>query len=85
MVTCEDVEEEGDDRQSMLRHFLIMGKEPDEEDKSSCTPNSFTPLGRIPLLLLQVLELWPLFPQCEHFLPIILTKTSPPASRANQL
>ena len=58
MITCKEMEEEeGDDKQSMLR-LLFMGKDLDEQDKSSCTPNSLTPLGRIPdLLLVQVLEL----------------------------
>jgi hypothetical protein len=65
-----------DDRHSMLKHFFMaMG----EDLTCSCTPNSLTPPPPPPpptpfsktVVLpcpLQVLELWPLFPQLEHFL-----------------
>lgn len=68
----EDGEEE-EDKHSMLKLFFIAieeEEEDEEEDRSSCTPKSLTPATRVPLKLVQVLELWPMFPQCEHFLPI---------------
>jgi hypothetical protein len=59
----------------MLKHFFMaMGEDP---ATCSCTPNSLTPPPPMPpwptktVVLpcpLQVLELWPLFPQLEHFL-----------------
>ena len=63
----------------MLKLFL-MGKEEEEDDEeaSRWTPKSLmipllpTKLGVEGMKLVQVLELWPMFPQCEHFLPIFL-------------
>jgi hypothetical protein len=54
----------------MLKLFLIEEGE-EEEDKSSRTPNSLNLPTSLPLRVAQVLELWPIFPQCEHFLAII--------------
>ncbi|KAL0345119.1 UNVERIFIED_CONTAM: hypothetical protein Sradi_4343200 [Sesamum radiatum] len=71
------------DKESRLKLFLmgiLMLSEEEEETTSSCTPNSLTPppvlYGTLPEVL-QVLELWPMFPQCEHFLPILITATTP--------
>jgi hypothetical protein len=59
----------------MLRHFF----REEDEPTWSCTPNSLRPqqvesppilLSSMPLWPLHVLELWPLFPQLEHFLAI---------------
>jgi len=60
-----------DERHSMLKHFF---KGDDEGPTCSCTPNSLTPAPpaacseTLPPCPLQVLELWPLLPQLEHFL-----------------
>lgn len=71
----ENEEEDGDGtKESMLKLFLMVTQlDDDEVDRSSCTPKR----RRVPtrddpdLKDVQVLELWPMFPQCEHFLPII--------------
>lgn len=74
----EENEEEGEEdevgKESMLKLFFM---ETHEDDKSSWTPKSLTPrkLLPYPLKVLQVLELWPMFPQCEHFLPIFFEPT----------
>ena len=72
----EDKEEEGEgdegeaeDKQSMLKLFFMATE---DEDKSSWTPKSLSPPTAVALKVVQVLELWPMFPQCEHFLPISL-------------
>jgi len=80
----EDSEGEGEedeaceeDKQSMLKLFF-MGIEEEGGGgggggggiMSSCTPKSLSP-PTVPLKMVQVLKLWPMFPQCEHFLPII--------------
>lgn len=71
-------EADDDERQSKLKLFFMGITEEDEDDEgeedemSSCTPKSrTTPTTSLaPFDELQVLELWPMFPQCEHFLPI---------------
>lgn len=68
MATEELVEEEeGED----LEH------REEEEEISSWTPNSLNPPTTLllvlliqPLTVVHVLELWPVIPHCEHFLPI---------------
>lgn len=72
----EEEEEEG--KHSMLKLFF-MAREGEAaaaaEVRSSWTPKSLSPAATVPLKLVQVLELWPMFPQCEHFLPIFLQTT----------
>jgi hypothetical protein len=59
----------------MLKLFFM---ETQEDDKSSWTPKSLTPTKLLfPLKELQVLELCPMFPQCEHFLPMFLYQHKP--------
>ena len=64
----EEDEEDDEGNESMLKLFLMGTQQ--EEDKSSCTPKRRSPTKVVPLKDVQVLELWPMFPQCEHFLPI---------------
>ncbi|PWZ11215.1 hypothetical protein Zm00014a_029256 [Zea mays] len=59
----------------MLKHLFMATATGDEDPTCSCTPNSLTPapplFSKAAVVLLcppQVLELWPLFPQLEHFL-----------------
>lgn len=62
----------------MLKLFFMENMEEWEEEEeytSSWTPKSLSdPPTKVveALLFVQVLELWPMFPQCEHFLPILL-------------
>lgn len=64
-------------KESKLRLFLteIVGREGDGMTASTWTPKSLNPpawqFGRV-LVLVQVLELWPVLPHCEHFLPIVV-------------
>lgn len=70
-------EDEEDDKWSVLKFFFIATQVDDADDeeevidRSSWTPKSLRPPTRPPLCWeLQVLELCPIFPQCEHFLPM---------------
>lgn len=63
-VEEEEGEDKDDDKQSVLKLFFI-----GIDDKGNWTPNSLSPPAKT-IRELQVLELWPALPQCEHFLPI---------------
>lgn len=63
----EDDGDEDEGKQSTLKLFFIAAE---DEDMSSCTPKSLTPPATAALWVVQVLELWPIFQQWEHFLPI---------------
>lgn len=55
----------------------------EEDIISTCTPNSLMnslPSAESDLRFVHVLELWPIFPQCEHFLPISLNYYNKPRS-----
>lgn len=75
----EEEEGEEEDKQSVLKLFL-MAKEEEEEGEFEEEASRWTPKSLIrplptkfvveALKFVQVLELWPMFPQCEHFLPI---------------
>lgn len=74
MVNLDEENDELDDddegKESMLKLFF-MGTQ-----LSNCTPNRRSPTKLVvPLKYVQVLELCPIIPQCEHFLPI-LTSTN---------
>ena len=72
-----------DERHSMLKHFF---KGDDEGPTCSCTPNSLTPppcSATLPPCPLQVLELWPLLPQLEHFLAMAAVEEGNPNSLAS--
>ena len=68
-------------KHSMLKLFFNTAIEDGDDDddneewedkRSSWTPKSLNrPPETCRLRELQVLELWPIFPQCEHFLPIL--------------
>ena len=71
MVSLDEENEEDDDegKESMLKLFLMLT----QLVLSNCTPKRRSPTKLVvaPLKDVQVLELWPMVPQCEHFLPII--------------
>lgn len=66
MVILEEENEEDDEegKESMLKLFLMVTQ------VSNCTPKRRSPTKEEPLKDVQVLELCPIIPQCEHFLPI---------------
>ena len=71
-----------DERHSMLKHFF----RGDDGPTCSCTPNSLTPppcSATLPPCPLQVLELWPLLPQLEHFLAMAAVEEGNPNSLAS--
>lgn len=90
MVSLDEENEEDDDegKESMLKLFLMV-----TQVVSNCTPKRRSPTKLVvaPLKDVQVLELWPMVPQCEHFLPIINYShfnkdyfLTPPPSNQNQ-
>lgn len=88
MVSLDEENEEDDDegKESMLKLFLMV-----TQVVSNCTPKRRSPTKDVPLKDVQVLELWPMVPQCEHFLPIINYShfnkdyfLTPPPSNQNQ-
>jgi len=66
MVILDEENEEDDEegKESMLKLFLMVTQ------VSKCTPKRRSPTKVEPLKDVQVLELCPMTPQCEHFLPI---------------
>lgn len=91
MVILDEENEEDDDegKESMLKLFLMLT----QLVLSNCTPKRRSPTKLVvaPLKDVQVLELWPMVPQCEHFLPIINYShfnkdyfLTPPPSNQNQ-